>query len=71
MHEANFDKDHNTPCFSPQILHNQFPISPGYYNRPKKNRIRSLCKILGGKQGALSNVKMVNSFSEDLILILS
>ena len=54
-----------------KILHNQFPISPGYYNRPKKNRIRSLRKILGGKQGALGNVKMVNSFSEDLILILS
>ena len=54
-----------------KILHNEFPISPGYYNRPKKNRIRSLCKILGGKQGALGNVKMVNSFSEDLILIVS
>ena len=38
--------------FPPEVL---FPNSPGYYNRPKRNRKQWLCKVLGaeGKQGAL------------------
>ena len=39
-----FPIDHDASCF---------PISPGYYGRPKTNRRQWLCKILGGKQGAL------------------
>ena len=39
-----FHTDHDASCF---------PISPGYYSRPKTNRRQWLCKILGGKQGAL------------------
>ena len=30
-----------------------FPISPGYYSRPKRNPRQRLRKIWGGKQGAL------------------
>ena len=29
-------------------------LSPGYYNRPKRNRRQWLCQILEGKQGALN-----------------
>ena len=39
-----FNIDHDASCF---------PFSPGYYSRPKTNRRQWLCKILGGKQGAL------------------
>ena len=38
-----------------------FPISPGYYSRPKRNPRHWLCKTLRGKQGAfMVYVKMVN-----------
>ena len=38
----------------PQILHNSlFFFCAGYYSRPKRNWKESLCKISGGKQGAL------------------
>ena len=30
-----------------------FPISPVYYSRPKRNRRQWMCKIWGGKWGAL------------------
>ena len=44
-----FHVDYNAPCLPHKILHNhcfQFPISPGYYNRPKGNRTQWLYKIL-------------------------
>ena len=45
-----FHKDHNTSCLPPKIF---FSISPGYFSRPNRYRRQWLCKILGGKQGAL------------------
>ena len=52
---AIFTYDHNAPCLPPQKNFTKplFPISPGYYSLPKRNRRQWLCKILGGKQGAL------------------
>ena len=46
--------DHDAPRLS-KLLHNHFfPISPGYYSRPKKNRRQWRCKISGvNMQGAL------------------
>ena len=43
---------HNAPYLPSKILH-LFFISPGYYSRPKRNWKQTVCKILGGKEGAL------------------
>ena len=54
--------DHNAPCLHPKIIHNHcFQFLLGITCRPKRNRRKRLCEILGGKQSALqSHVKMVN-----------
>ena len=40
----------NSLIFAPQnFAFPLFPISYGYYSRPKRNQRQQLCKILGGK----------------------
>ena len=52
--KRHFHISYNAPYLPPKILHNLcFSFLLGYYSRPKRNWKQCLCKILGGKEGAL------------------
>ena len=42
-----FHRDHNALSLLTRSLHTLFPISLGYYSRPKRNRKQWLWKVLG------------------------
>ena len=53
-----FQIDYIAPRYPPKSLHNYWVLlGIRYYGGPKRNQRQWLCKMLGGKQGALWSMR--------------